>query len=985
MVERKSLFAGLFAFVCSWAWAEVIDLNGSARTVGADEYAAEFTNTSETLAELTIDVAEETTFSGVVSGNIRLIKKGAGKLFVTLASTYTGGTDIQAGTVAIQNPDALGTGDVAVTASAAGQISLASAMTFRNNISVTGATDSNYPIYFEHASGAAIYAGNITVSGNLHLRRLNNYESRFTGKIETTGNFKVGAANKEKNWKYYFDGPVVLNAGKGSLYNREANSAVLIFSHSENAWGRYEMYTRTPSFVAPYSLPANSWITSNQDGCSPSVSVKGDQKFRYIKSKNSNRTSTITMSGTEISTVTLWPETSVMNENYNLNGPMNIVFDPPSDDVLWNIRGGSSSMDGSFTVARGIVQITNTFSKISGFHVKNTGKLHLSAGCKITSTKSLDISVDEGAHLSLEKGVQLTAGSFVYGSVRGRGGYCYYQSQKDDGTYEWHEISVDAATALADSGYIFVEMGEAVETSATWDGEAENADITEAQNWNGDALPDFETGGLTATFASSGVRAEVNRDITLKGIVLNATQTGDDGITNVFTLAGNGDIRLMAGGLSICQPKDNETAYRYDINTPIVFGSDQLWSLNVAPKTALNIYGALSSLSPAYVLAFGGTAVVNMYTSSSFAGAVTLTNTTVNVYADDALGAYNPTQPYGISVSKSGRMVLRDVTVTKPVTVTSADNNSEDYPEPKIVLPAGTTNYLKGAVTYNYNSGVAPQAESVLYFEGGLTFGRYLNFYGNATSEIVVREKPLRGGILKLRSGTLELGAEGNLTEQNRMVSLSLEGGTLRTTVPHAFWSFNELDANNGARVNARIWSKWDLCGGDQGIAGIEVSNQNGEITSEEPAVLYLKQYAAHTLAANVSGQAGLSKTGNYDFTLNRNYSTAGSLEVTGGNLILGADCVWNGTNVFARGTGVLKINARTNLPRETVLTLGGTAKIDVAEGVQLSVAEIRQEDDEGNVRVLRSGVYTAATHPDLISGNGSIVAGNLGLRVIIR
>ena len=260
---KKALLITFISIVSSSLCAEAIDLNGVARTITADEYAAEFTNTSETLADLTIDVAEDTTFSGVVSGNIRLIKKGAGKLIVTSASTYTGGTDILAGIVAIQNPDALGTGDVAVTASASGRISLASAMTFRNNISVTGATDSLVPIYFEHASGAAIYAGNITVSGTLRLRRLNNYESRFTGRIETTGDLKVGNSNAEKNWKYYFDGPVVLNAGKGTVHNNYANSATLVFSHPENAWGLYQMYSHTPSFVAPYALPANSWISSN--------------------------------------------------------------------------------------------------------------------------------------------------------------------------------------------------------------------------------------------------------------------------------------------------------------------------------------------------------------------------------------------------------------------------------------------------------------------------------------------------------------------------------------------------------------------------------------------------------------------------------------------------------------------------------------------------------------------------------------------------
>lgn len=95
MVERKSLFAGLFAFVCSLAWAEVIDLNGVARTVGADEYAAEFTNTSETLAELTIDVAEAVSFSGKISGNIKLVKAGAGQLDITTVNDFTGRTELQ--------------------------------------------------------------------------------------------------------------------------------------------------------------------------------------------------------------------------------------------------------------------------------------------------------------------------------------------------------------------------------------------------------------------------------------------------------------------------------------------------------------------------------------------------------------------------------------------------------------------------------------------------------------------------------------------------------------------------------------------------------------------------------------------------------------------------------------------------------------------------------------------------------------------------
>jgi hypothetical protein len=115
MVERKSMFAGLFAFVCSWACAEVIDLNGVARTVGADEYAAEFTNTSETLAELTIDAAEAVSFSGKISGNVKLVKIGAAQLDITTVNDFTGGVDLKAGTNNFTVAGSLGSGKVTIS------------------------------------------------------------------------------------------------------------------------------------------------------------------------------------------------------------------------------------------------------------------------------------------------------------------------------------------------------------------------------------------------------------------------------------------------------------------------------------------------------------------------------------------------------------------------------------------------------------------------------------------------------------------------------------------------------------------------------------------------------------------------------------------------------------------------------------------------------------------------------------------------------
>ena len=79
----KKIFLSFF-FMSAFLFlqAEVIDLNGEAKTLTSSELSSEFTNTSETLTELTLDVPQNATntFSGKLSGNIKLVKTGKGTL-----------------------------------------------------------------------------------------------------------------------------------------------------------------------------------------------------------------------------------------------------------------------------------------------------------------------------------------------------------------------------------------------------------------------------------------------------------------------------------------------------------------------------------------------------------------------------------------------------------------------------------------------------------------------------------------------------------------------------------------------------------------------------------------------------------------------------------------------------------------------------------------------------------------------------------------
>lgn len=101
-MKRKlmAILATVAACVAGTAFAATLDLAGVDRTVTnvteLDAYDG-VTNSSETQATLTFNLAdgEVQSYSGVISGNIRLVKLGSkSKLALTAANTYTGGTQI---------------------------------------------------------------------------------------------------------------------------------------------------------------------------------------------------------------------------------------------------------------------------------------------------------------------------------------------------------------------------------------------------------------------------------------------------------------------------------------------------------------------------------------------------------------------------------------------------------------------------------------------------------------------------------------------------------------------------------------------------------------------------------------------------------------------------------------------------------------------------------------------------------------------------
>ena len=90
------------------AEACVLDLNGFSQTVSglqrtgaATGGSATVTNSSPALATLTLNQTVSTTYSGAITGNLSLIKDGAGQLDLTGAISHGGSTRIKAGTLGL--------------------------------------------------------------------------------------------------------------------------------------------------------------------------------------------------------------------------------------------------------------------------------------------------------------------------------------------------------------------------------------------------------------------------------------------------------------------------------------------------------------------------------------------------------------------------------------------------------------------------------------------------------------------------------------------------------------------------------------------------------------------------------------------------------------------------------------------------------------------------------------------------------------------
>jgi autotransporter-associated beta strand protein len=178
---------------------QTFDLNGASLVVAAIVGPGTITNSSPTLATLTVNnTTLDDQFVGTLSGNLALAKTGGRTLILTGTNTYTGGTTVTAGTVAVSSEAGLGNAAGAAAFTNA-TLEVTTGFTSGRAYSVSNAAIQVDPLQTFTVTGTVGGAGGLTKTGagTLALTGTNSYGGGTTlagGTLQINSDASLGGA-----------------------------------------------------------------------------------------------------------------------------------------------------------------------------------------------------------------------------------------------------------------------------------------------------------------------------------------------------------------------------------------------------------------------------------------------------------------------------------------------------------------------------------------------------------------------------------------------------------------------------------------------------------------------------------------------------------------------------------------------------------------------------------------------------------------------
>lgn len=927
---------------------------------------------------VTFDVATGTaTQSGTISGAATLSKTGRGTLTLSGANTYTGGTELTAGTLGIGNSDALGTGSL--TASELTTIDYADGVNVGNAITIGGTT-------FNQTGGSATQSGVIsgngsltkTGSGSLTLSGANSFDGLVT-LVEGTLVLANNSALSTRSLGTY-DGTTVgfadgvtigntIDLFGTTTFRQTGGSATLsgvVRAGGLTKTGAGNLTLSGNNSYSGVTTVAEGMLTVGHNAALGSTDggtiVQDGATLAFADGFTTGEAITISGSGANgAGALRALRNLATLTQQVTLAGASTIATDDATFDFQGGIAGsydltlntsgaiaissgldigdGSLTVEGSGTVA---LQRTNSFT---GDVTVNGGTLQLGGG---PGTDYDTIGDTARVTVNANGTLDLAQGSEVIGSLAGSG----VVRAAFDGTL----VAGGDNSSTTFSGVLSDGTGGVLSLTKTG------------------------TGTLTLTGTNTHTGATTVQAGTL---VVNGDQSAATGLTSVAdgaTLAGNGTIGgdvTLADGASL-KPGNSPGTLTINGNLALSGGSILNFELGEAGVAGgalndlVNVGGDLTldgtlNVSPSAGgtfgagvyrlfnyggtltdngLALGTTPTEKLFVQTSVANQINLINTTGVTFSfwDGAAGANNGNVDGGDGIWQAG------AGNTNWTGANGEFNGGYDDGTFAIFQGAG------GTVTIDTSLGDVTASGLQFVTDGYVVDGDTLTLTGGAQSAIRVGDGTAAGAntiatiaaditgatqLVKTDLGTLVLSGNNSYTG-----GTSLEDGALVLAIANAIGTGVLTTAADTSVTLA------------DGVTIANAVTLNGDTTFGAGGTA-LGTGGAATLSGNISGAGGMTLTGSGTLTL------SGDNRYTGGTLLNGGTLALGSSN--ALGTGALATADRTTVALAdavaiaNAIELGGATTVDVTGTSTLSgvISGTGSLNRTGNGTLTLSGANT--------------------------
>ena len=357
--------------------AATLDLNGVDKTVtDVSEIADGVTNSSDTLATLTFNISSDQTYSGVLSGNLKLAKSGTGTLTLGSATrTYTGGTQVSGGILKLSsaNQDGVGSGVIVIDDGAA--------MDF--NGCATGSAHFTVPIYASgfgpDGQGAILNSGanhtkevsDLYLNGDTTVNQAHKiFFSRVWPQAHT---FRIVGTGEVENWVYQ-------NANGEDIY---IENGTYTSYYAGNAFGSYPNKS-TKAYLRNCLVYGRGTQTFSKS----EFNIEGDCRFGVANN----------CTNTYASAVKVKPEAKVTFQNI---AATTVIFNNSTWEARSGLRvtgGGSVTLNsctatdaeliinnGAFTFGNGATWTSASNILMTATAASTTATLNFKTDCNVTA------------------------------------------------------------------------------------------------------------------------------------------------------------------------------------------------------------------------------------------------------------------------------------------------------------------------------------------------------------------------------------------------------------------------------------------------------------------------------------------------------------------------------------------------------------------------------------------------------------------------